>query len=222
MPAAEMRETRRRVLQGVCSVCVCVYLGAVIGRGAAKAASSQTDADSAPAWPDRAPMSVDYSEETEQALETESRPSPRFAYLVEAGATTTPPPERRQPTALESVFISVKTSGQFHESRLKPLLDTWVPHVQQQVGGRRVAHVAHVARRTDPVQRPCHASGGLPRLIPRWNLRLITTRTCVIYHRWAIYHFTYHQYIVQIYRAFIRCEFGLVSPEYLSQVLLLF
>ncbi|XP_043204271.1 fringe glycosyltransferase-like [Amphibalanus amphitrite] len=130
MPVAEMRETRRRILQGVCSLCVCVYLGAVIGRSAARVA--ETEVEREPSWQDRAPMSVDYGEETEQSLETETRPSPRFAYLVEAGATTTPPPELVEKTGLEDVFISVKTSGQFHESRLKPLLDTWVPHVQQQ------------------------------------------------------------------------------------------
>ena len=142
MPVAEMRETRRRILQGVCSLCVCVYLGAVIGRSAARVA--ETEVEREPSWQDRAPMSVDYGEETEQSLETETRPSPRFAYLVEAGATTTPPPELVQKTGLEDVFISVKTSGQFHESRLKPLLDTWVPHVQQQVS----THVEqlHVAR----------------------------------------------------------------------------
>ena len=138
MPGAEMRETRRRVLLGVCSVCVCVYLGVVIGRGAARAAEVDS-ADGDPAWQNRAPMSLDYGEETEPTGESEARPSPRLAYLVDAGATTTPPPDPpRRSTALENVFISVKTSGQFHETRLKPVLDTWFPQVKEQVS-RRVA-----------------------------------------------------------------------------------
>ena len=168
-----MRETRRRVLQGVCSLCVCVYLGAVIGRGAARAAEAGSDSAAAdPAWRDRAPMSVDYSEDPDQAVETEVRPSPRLAYLVEAGATTTPPPPPPPESALQNVFISVKTSAQFHETRLKPVLDTWFPHVKEQVS-RHVTRAAGAARVEGPCRRPdrhspqCwgHAMRGLLSLI---------------------------------------------------------
>ncbi|XP_037069603.1 fringe glycosyltransferase-like, partial [Pollicipes pollicipes] len=106
------------------SLCVCVYLGAVVGRGARVSAADL-------AWPERAPKSVDadygqdYGEETpEPEPEPERSTSPRFAYVTER----TPQADPR----LADVFISVKTSGQFHDTRLRPILDTWFPLASQQ------------------------------------------------------------------------------------------
>ena len=36
-------------------------------------------------------------------------------------------------TEIEDVFISIKTTGVFHETRLKILLDTWIPNSKDQV-----------------------------------------------------------------------------------------
>jgi len=187
MPGVEMREPRRRVLQGVCSLCVFVYLGAVIGRSSRVTASGADDLTSGAddltsgaadltsgellSWHERAPKSVDYgspdygSQDYGEEAATPSTPpptpgappgtpatpgtpgadvmartSPRFAYVTENPASSKAPNEPQvKPTKstpsdplLKDIFISVKTSGQFHETRLAPILDTWWTLAKQQ------------------------------------------------------------------------------------------
>ena len=73
-----------------------------------------------------------------------SSPSASSRLLAPSSLSSTPPPQTEQ----EDLFISLKTSKQFHESRLAVVIKTWFQLARDQIWFFSDAEDAHVNEKT--------------------------------------------------------------------------
>ena len=73
-----------------------------------------------------------------------SSPSASSRLLASSSLSSTPPPQTEQ----EDLFISLKTSKQFHESRLAVVIKTWFQLARDQIWFFSDAEDAHVNEKT--------------------------------------------------------------------------
>ncbi|XP_047098976.1 fringe glycosyltransferase [Schistocerca piceifrons] len=119
----------KRGLQALTVVAVAAYTTLLLYQGAAQLPPSRPSQQVSRGWQERAPRSVGRDYDSLSLSLPESAPPPPTP-PTHRGPPPRPPPAAT--TALQDVFISVKTTGSYHRARLPLILKTWFQLAKKQ------------------------------------------------------------------------------------------